>query len=377
MRKALIAITGVGLMLLIPLLAVEAGLRLLPVNSGLGTQPVNANDPVYRFAANRSFVYSKDWDFALVNRGRVNNAGFVNDRDYAPEAPGALIAVVGDSFVEALMVPFAQTLSGQLADAVADTGRVYSFAASGAPLSQYLVWIDHARRVYRPQGFVVVVVGNDFDESLRAYKDAPGFHYYQRAPDGALALTRIDYAPGLARRALAASALGRYLYMNAQVTYRWPMLWRAALGLFRDEPPRTFVANTDAATNSARLAMSEEAVEAFFRDLPAASGVPPERIHFVVDGLRYPADVTPATDGSYFVRMRSYFLARARAMGHPTTDMQPLFLARHARDGARFDFLPVDEHWNATAHALAAEAVMTGPVFKQVFAKPQTMIRSD
>lgn len=361
MRKALIASAGFAVMLVVTLLVVEIALQLLPVNTGLGTQPVTADDPVYRFAPHRAFTYSKDWDLALRNDGRTNNAGFVNDQDYDARGQGPLLAVVGDSYVEALMVPFAQTITGRLARALAG-GRVYSFAASGAPLSQYLVWIDHARRIYRPDALVVVVVGNDFDESLRAYKGAPGFHYYDRAGDGTLTLTRVDYAPGLMRRLIAASALGRYLYMNVQITYRWPLLLSRIAVLFGAKPA-TYVANTDASTEARRVALSKEAIQAFLRDLPAKSGLPPERIHFVVDGIRYAQDM-PAATGSYFLLMRNTFIAEAKAKGHVVTDMQPLFQSRHAVDGARFDHLPIDEHWNAAGHALAAEAVEAGPVFR-------------
>lgn len=367
MRKALIAATGFAIMLLIPLLLIEGALRLLPVNTGLGTRPVNASDPVYRFAANRAFTYSKDWDFSLVNHGRTNNAGFVNDASYDPNAAGKLLAVVGDSYVEALMVPFAQTINGRLAKAVAGAGRVYSFAASGAPLSQYLVWIAHAREQYRPEGLVVVVVGNDFDESLRVLKSAPGFHYYDRGAGGALALARIDYAPGLARRMVAATALGRYLYMNAQVTYRIPLVLNRVSSLFGAQPHPAHVANTDARADDRRLSLSKEAVDAFFRDLPQAAGLPADRIHFVVDGIRYPNELTPAVARSYFVLMRDYFIQQASARGYEVTDMQPLFHRRHAQDGARFDYAPIDEHWNGIAHGLAAEAVTAGPVFHRVF----------
>ena len=47
--------------------------------------------------------------------------------------------------------PHAETLQGRLAADVEGRGRVYSFAASGAPLSQYLVWAEYAREHYAPE----------------------------------------------------------------------------------------------------------------------------------------------------------------------------------------------------------------------------------
>ena len=114
---------------------------------GLRSLPVNAANPVLRFTPNRPFVNSLGWNFHTVVRGRVNNAGYVNDQDYVRDGP-PLIAVIGDSFIEAQMVPYAETLQGRLATALSGKFRVYSFAASGAPLSQYLVFAGHAAREY-------------------------------------------------------------------------------------------------------------------------------------------------------------------------------------------------------------------------------------
>ena len=73
------------------LVAAEVVLRFLPVASSLHTLPVTLQSPVFRFTPNRDFVYSREWDFVLANRGRVNNAGFVNDQDYRKDDPLPLL----------------------------------------------------------------------------------------------------------------------------------------------------------------------------------------------------------------------------------------------------------------------------------------------
>src|SRR6478672_132714 len=122
----------------------ELVLRFLPVQTGLRLLAVNDQTPVARFTPNRTFVFSRGWRLAMVNRGRVNNVGFVNNQDYDSTLNTPLLAVVGDSYVEALMVPYDSTLQGRLAHAVAGRARVYSFGASGAAMSQYLAWADYA-----------------------------------------------------------------------------------------------------------------------------------------------------------------------------------------------------------------------------------------
>src|SRR6185436_3790485 len=124
------------------LLAAEIVLRFLPVSTGLRSMPVTAAGRVLHFTPNRPCTNSLGWTMHNVVHGRVNTAGFVNDQDYVREGP-PLIAVIGDSFIEAQMVPYAESLQGRLATALAGKFRIYSFAASGAPLSQYLIFAGH------------------------------------------------------------------------------------------------------------------------------------------------------------------------------------------------------------------------------------------
>ena len=78
------------------LIAAEIVFRFLPVASGLRSVAVNAANPVFHFQPNGTYTYSLTWRMDYVQRGRVNNAGFVNDQDYRKDG-APLIAVVGDS----------------------------------------------------------------------------------------------------------------------------------------------------------------------------------------------------------------------------------------------------------------------------------------
>jgi hypothetical protein len=86
-----------------------------------------------------------------------------------------VLAVIGESYIEASSVRYPETMHGRLAKSMEGHLRVYSFAASGAPLSQYVTWARHAAKDYGATALVINVVGNDFDESLAIYKTAPGF----------------------------------------------------------------------------------------------------------------------------------------------------------------------------------------------------------
>lgn len=360
------------------LLATEAVLRFLPVSTGLRTQPVSAAAPLFHFESSRSSLYSSGWNFRHATPVRVNNAGFVNDVDYDANLATPLLAVIGDSYVEALMVPHALTLQGCLAQWLGTASRVYSFAASGAPLSQYLAWAEHVALTYRPDAVVFVIVGNDFDESLMRYKRGPGFHHF-RERQGELSLELVPYDPSPYRDVVYASALGRYLIFNLKVSSAIPTiegLWRRLAGSGRNVEPE-HVGNTAADASGERLALSRRAVDAFLVGLKELGAWDPERIIFVVDAIRpfvYDGLDADRVRSSYFAQMRDYFMTRARRFGNTVIDLHPRFEESYKRDGVRFEFVD-DAHWSHEGHRLAAQAVADLDVFRSLFESESAELR--
>jgi hypothetical protein len=363
-RRRLLVTLSVLIGVLTPLLAAEAVLRFLPVRTGLQTQPVNDQNPVRRFTPNRAFTFSKEWDFKLVNKGRTNNYGFVNDQDYDSAASTPLMAVIGDSYVEAQMVPFRETLQARLARCVGNGGRVYSFGAAGAPLSAYLAEAAFARSRFQPDGIVVVIVGNDFDESLAQYRTGPGSYFFREDSTG-LVLQRTDYSPSLGRRVLRQSALVRYLTLNlgGGVDRVKRVLQGNSPGDLR------YVGNTAAAFTPERLQGSRKAVNAFLNLLPSHSGIDPGRTVLVMDAMRpdmYTAEGLRAASGSFFDLMRRYLIDQAQQRGYEVVDMQSRFLHRYGLDGRRFESSS-EPHWNGLGHEEAAIAVASSKAFGRIF----------
>jgi len=342
------ALTVLG-SLLVSLLLVEAGLRFMPVNEGLRTRPVNESEPIMRFAPNRTSTWSRFADFSMVNTVHSNNYGFLNDQDYDPQAPLPLIAFIGDSYVEAAMVPYAQTVHGRLAGELDGTWRVYSFGVSGAPLSQYLAMARFVRDEFRPRRLFIIVVGNDFDESLLKYNASPGHHYFEEDGDS-LRLVRRDYSPSLTVRAARQSRLAMYLMTNVNIAHTLRSL--AA-------PSQTvrMQGNTDASTDLARLRDSVRATDAFLTMLPQAAGLDPANICLIVDAVRPEVYAAETPSDGYFVRMRDHLLDSARAMGFQTIDLHPAFRREYLRDGLPFEY-PRDGHWSGHGHAACARAIL-------------------
>ena len=348
-------------------LVLEGVFRLLPVNEGLRGLSVDEQNPVFRFTPHRESVYSRGWNFSIVNRVRTNNYGFINDHDYNPALTTPLLAVIGDSFVEAVMVPFAQTGVARLAHAVGATGRVYGVGTSGSSLSQYLAYARYVRDTFHPAGLTVVIVGNDFDESLRKYKNEPGLHYFAESPAGDLTLTRLDRPVPWWRDWVGGSSLAMYLYVNLEIRDMWKR-FAYRPGQSAISRPR-FVGNTAAEATPERVADSDRVIEAFLRQLPEMAGLPASRIALVVDAPRpelYDASALKAVSDSYFSIMRAHLMDRARAGGFEVLDMQPALIADYRQRHLTFEF-PDDNHWNGTGHEVFARVVQQSKVYRDTF----------
>ncbi len=362
------AALAIGLSVLFCVLILEIGLRFLPIPTGLAPLPVTQEDPVARFTPDQDYVWSSEWNFAIHNKGHINNAGFVNDQDYDANDTRPLMAVIGDSYVEAVMVPFAHTIQGRLAQSAAPDHRVYSFAASGAPLSQYLVWAKYAREQYRPSAMTFVIVGNDFDESLPAYTLHQIFQQFVPGKDGQLELKLLqEFRPSWRRAAIKSSALARYMFYNLKLWLTWSTMKQTVL---RQNLENTeYAGNTSASTDEKRMKDSKDAVDAFFRLLPEYSGLAPKDIAFVVDSSRgwiYKKD--RSLRKGYFDEMRVYLMTAAQKRGYAVVDMDGPFERDFNAHNIRFEY-PTDGHWNDHAHGLAADALSDTAFYKRFIAQ--------
>lgn len=350
---------------LFSLLIIEIALRFLPVCSSMQKLPVDQHNPILRFPSNQRFTYAKGWNFEILNYGRFNNYGFVNNQDYQSNPEDLLLAVIGDSYVEALMVPYEQSLQGRLAELYKGKGKVYSFGISGSQLAQYVAMAEYVWREFHPQGLVFVIIGNDFDESLVQVRS--GLHLFKRhSQDQSLSLIRTDYQPTVLETILKHSAVVRYLWSTVGVGD----LTRLPQWFTRSEV--LYVGNTSRDASLERVRDSRLVVDSFFSELSRRVELEPARIQFVVDGMRpqlySPEDLLKA-QGSYFDLIRQYFIETAILKGYEVIDLQSPFIARHDKDGARFEF-PTDGHWNGLGHQVAADAVSASNLAKMVSTYP-------
>ena len=340
------------------LLVLEAALIPFPVMDAQYFEPATDEHSVARRQPGQEYTWSRGWNFAVVNRVRVNNHGFVSDRDYEAGAESPLLAVVGDSFVEAVMVPYEQTCAGRLADRLSPRLRVYSFGVSGAPLSQYLAYARYVREEFRPSGMAFVVVANDFLESLVKYSWGHPFMYFAEDDAGELTPVTAPFPPSSRwRRVARKSKLLRYLYNNVGLE----AALRVAASRRGDGPSPVLVSelSRQAQERPEMLADSRRAIDRFFELLPEASGLAAAQVAFVVDGPRsslYSEEARGRLRGSLLEMNRRHFMATAEAQGYEVVDLLPAFADHWKANGARFDW-PDDAHWNALGHGVCFEAL--------------------
>lgn len=335
------------------LVAAEGILRFLPVSSGVGFTQVDAQQTVFKALPNRNITYSKGWDFKLVIHKHVNNAGFLNAQDYVSTDPRPLVAVVGDSYIEALQLADHEPYFAQL-QTTQDKVRVYSFGFSGAPLSQYLIWAQHAKQNYDNKYLVINVCGNDFDESLKRYKFAPGFYHYTNDIQPGLHLERCDLQTSRLHNLARQSKLIGYLVRNVVIADAMQKIQKIL------KPHKINYGNvTTNESNEAYLHNSYQAIDAFFADLPQYSGLAAKDIAFVLDDRSTTYDdklSIQEIENSYFYKMKAYFAAKAQSLGYTVFDMAEPFKQHYKQHAQHFEFA-FDYHWNALGHKVVAETI--------------------
>ncbi len=358
-------VIGVATGLLLAFGALEVTLRLLPVQDVARHTAIDETYQVNRFRPHSVLTWSSGWNFAIRTRKQANDLGYLNDQDYAGGDGRPVLAVIGDSFVEALQVPNDGTFHGLLHQELAGRGQAFGIGQSGASLADYLAYATMARRELRPAALVFVIIANDYDETLCAYAFIKGVKWCFRSTGaGEEQAVPIRRPPrSWLGRAVADTALWRYASHNLGAT---PDVLRQRLRELTGGDT-VWAGNMPAAVDAGREAAALHGIGLFFRDLPARSGLPPDRILFVMDGVRDAIYAGRPVGDTYVGRTRAAFITGARARGHEVIDMHEAFAAHYAGYGQRFEF-PEDGHWNALGHRLVAAEITRSRLYRRIFA---------
>jgi lysophospholipase L1-like esterase len=319
----------------------------------------------------------------------VNSAGF-RDREHVLHKPVGVrrVALLGDSVVEALQVPFGDSITPLIENGLQAAGiqsEAINFGVSGAGTAREYLTVRSYALKYRPDLILLFFSRNDFGDNTRELKGLSDVPYPQTRTDGSLVLDQsghplfTSFVDQRSRLAFVTNVLRDY-----SKTYR---LIREAMGTLPplDEILSMFSAKSSvtAAANPPRdinlglyeiyrtqlkpqwakgWRVTEELLVAL-RDLarenhiefavvmvPEAWEVYPQLWEGVLDqtpGMRAAeADVNlPARNLNRFLFERHVYVI----------DLLPGFRARAATSAPLY--LRGDGHWTAAGHQLAAELI--------------------
>ena len=202
----------------------------------------NEKEKIYSFSNQREEGQITIGRFAEIrSQWRINNMNWNYPIDYHFVEGKKLIAVIGDSYIEAFQVDADEKYPYLLREMLRPDYEVYAFGKSGAALSQYLHMSRYVNKHFDPEILIFNMVHNDFDECIRElYPNRDYFMQVSIDENGSITETvpRPNHAfPQYTawKRVVYKSALFRYLDLNLNIRQ-----WRRKIAGIDD---RQFEAN--------------------------------------------------------------------------------------------------------------------------------------
>lgn len=332
--------------LLASAIVAEAVFRTLPVSMGLYRTRNHDAWPLYAYGPHQNFTHSVTWQMLNSNRGTTNNYGQISPFDLIQGSRP--VVVIGDSFIEAMMNRYEDTLQGELGRLLKDKVPVYGFGFAGNSLAEYLTVARMAKSEFSPQALVFLVIDNDIKES---YLRRVGHRFFEingvDVREAYLPLNTISLGKRI-REAIGDSALFRYVQVNLGFSLDGVLARRVKTDVLR---PQILLQKGEE--------QSRKAVDYFLKTLAEISGVPQESVVFVFDADREKLyDPTlPDRRGPDSAAMQAYFAQRVRDLGFASINMKAVFSDHYKTHKQKFDYTPIDRHWNGLGHRLAAQEV--------------------
>lgn len=273
-------------------------------------------------------------------RWRVNNAGWLSPVDYHPKAVRTkpLVAVIGDSYVEALQVDSDKSFVALLGRALADSFDVYSFGLSDTPLSGYLHLARYVNRVYEPDVLIFTIVHNDFDESVREIHFKPNFLQVSLRDGAVVEIPPVPRTYNWLKRFAFHSAAVRYVYYLAPGFFH-RLNWNT-------ERPREYRENIDVARADANRETIRRCT-AYLIDTICGENRR-KRVYFI---MAAPRSAVYADSLASAKRLWMNDMMAELTAGRPCVlvDQTGYFANDYRENGTRFES-PYDPHWNEYGH---------------------------
>jgi len=291
---------------------------------------------------------------AMPARWQINRDGWNSAIEYKEEkTPGKIrIAIIGDSYVEALQVDTDASFPALLRAQLGHDYEVFSFGTSAAPLSQYLHLSRYVHRHYHPDVLVINLVHNDFLASLH-HSQMKGWPYLaiKVQQDSSLSeiMTPWDEAVWQYERrkhVIYKSALVRYLFLNLSLKH--------VLANLRPGTEQNYVANIIVNKVNAKKGAIVRVTDYLLCKLQEENQ--DKIIIVMMDGLR-----DELYSGKDFSQNPIFWLEelvqqKCQAYGLHFLPLAAAFSQDYRQHHTKFNF-DQDGHWNRYGHQVVAAAL--------------------
>jgi hypothetical protein len=298
----------------------------------------------------------------ISSRFRINSNGWnskYNTYDLENTTKKYRIAIIGDSFVEAVEVDYDKSVAERLESKFeSDHYQVYRFGISGAPLSQYLHVLRKEVMLYSPDFVVIIVVHNDFEPS---YQVVPGVYtnsFLKIKIEDNKVTGEIKPKPYKAPwySWIRKSASWRYLAYRQNI--RFQLLRKLILGQGKDEKKK-YQANIDILRLGENQLKNKLGTDYVFQKIKNICKEHAAELLILMDGDR--ASIEKGIDSAELYQTRALSLnSIAKFVAQKNDihfiDLHPVFERDYSIQKKSFNFKN-DNHWNSYAQELVANVI--------------------
>lgn len=290
----------------------------------------------------------------VKTRFKINENGWNSAYDsYTKERNSKRrIAIIGDSYVEALMVDYNNSMAEQLERKLGQNkNEVFRFAISGAPFSQYLHMLREEVLEYKPDYVVFVLVHNDFDESweYKAGRYTSSFMKLKVKDDAVESEVMPTAFKERWYEFIRHSAIYRYLVYRQKVNIEG--LKNKILTF--EKTQKKYEANIDVSTINKKMAHNYIATEYIIKEIKMLSYKHSFTPILMIDAERS-SIYANKEEKSEVLQLNSMVSELAAKYKISNIDLQEVFEKDFKKNKTKFEY-QCDSHWNAYGHQIASQ----------------------
>jgi hypothetical protein len=335
MKKILLLFFGI----FISVAFTEIVLRFLPTASGMQNPAPTKNDPLIHYYPNDHFCYSHGWNFRNSVCESYNNFGYASNFNYSTTQK--TIAVIGDSFVEALMIRGNERLHERINSALDGKYQAIGLGISGADLSDYLITSEYVTKNFDVSGLVFLL--NDGDITGATNPRLRGFWFKQGANG-----IEIDHAANVKMRNI--------FYMSSVLSYLYENLKFNPKDVFSAKAIEKKISDVSSSPGDDVLPNVRYVINFLeqLKSLCESKHMDPQRVIFLID-----ADRKAIYENRSGETLAPELIKLISSYGFQPVNLDSVFRNDWKNNRKAFDFGSVDSHWNSYAHSLIATYVVS------------------